>query len=69
MIGIRVLNAGAGNGVWLGSAQCRDLGGKADVCELILREIGTLFGGMDYAGAAQRIRRVENGGVNQRRLR
>ena len=27
--------------------------------ELTLREIGTLFGGMDYAAVAQRIRRVE----------
>jgi hypothetical protein len=26
----------------------------------VLREIGTLFGGRDYAIAAQRIRRVEN---------
>jgi len=29
------------------------------LCELTLREIGALFGGMDYAAVAQRIRRVE----------
>lgn len=28
-------------------------------CDLTLREIGTLFGGMDYAAVAQRIRRIE----------
>ena len=28
-------------------------------CELTLREIGVLFGGMDYAAVAQRIRRIE----------
>jgi len=36
---------------------------------LTLREIGTLFGGMDYAAAAQRIRRVEAGLVNPGKLR
>ena len=29
------------------------------LCELTLREIGALFGGMDYAAVAQRIRRIE----------
>jgi REP-associated tyrosine transposase len=29
------------------------------LCELTLREIGAIFGGMDYAAVAQRIRRLE----------
>ena len=37
--------------------------------ELTLREIGTLFGGMDYAAVAQRIRRVEAGAASQARLK
>jgi REP element-mobilizing transposase RayT len=38
------------------------------VSELTLREIGTLFGGMDYAAVAQRIRRVESDEENQTAL-
>lgn len=39
------------------------------LCDLTLREIGTMFGGMDYAAVAQRIRRLENNQSLQRDLK
>jgi putative transposase len=39
------------------------------VCELTLRDIGTIFGGMDYAAVAQRVRRIERDNTVQRDLK
>jgi chromosomal replication initiation ATPase DnaA len=39
------------------------------LCDLTLREIGTIFGGMDYAAVAQRIRRLERNKSLQSDLR
>jgi putative transposase len=39
------------------------------LCELTLREIGTIFGGMDYAAVAQRIRRIDRDKAMQEKLR
>ena len=39
------------------------------LCELTLREIGTIFGGMDYAAVAQRIRRIDRDEAMQRKLK
>jgi putative transposase len=39
------------------------------LCELTLREIGTIFGGMDYAAVAQRIRRIDQDKALQRKLK
>ena len=39
------------------------------LCELTLREIGSMFGGMDYAAVAQRIRRIEHDQPMQKTLK
>jgi REP element-mobilizing transposase RayT len=39
------------------------------LCELTLREIGSIFGGMDYAAVAQRIRRIEHDQPMQKTLK
>lgn len=39
------------------------------LCELTLREIGALFGGMDYAAVAQRIRRIEQDDTSRKERR
>ena len=39
------------------------------VCELTLRDIGTIFGGMDYAAVAQRVRRIDRDDTVQRDLK
>lgn len=39
------------------------------LCELTLREIGTIFGGIDYAAVAQRIRRIDRDRNIQRKLK
>jgi putative transposase len=39
------------------------------LCELTLREIGVIFGGMDYAAVAQRIRRIERDDAIRKHLR
>ncbi|SRR6266567_204578 len=38
-------------------------------CDCTLREIGALFGGLDYAAVAQRIKRVTQRGATRNRLR
>ncbi len=38
------------------------------LCELSLREVGALFGGMDYAAVAQRLRRLERKHAIQKQL-
>jgi REP element-mobilizing transposase RayT len=38
-------------------------------CELTLRDIGTIFGGIDYAAVAQRVRRVDQNEMVQRDLK
>jgi chromosomal replication initiation ATPase DnaA len=42
---------------------------EAIICDLILREIGTIFGGMDYAAVAQGIRRIDRDKAMQRKLK
>jgi putative transposase len=39
------------------------------LCELTLREIGAIFGGMDYAAVAQRIRRLDQNPVVRKSLK
>jgi chromosomal replication initiation ATPase DnaA len=36
------------------------------LCELTLRETGLLFGGMDYAAVAQRIRRIKQANATRK---
>jgi chromosomal replication initiation ATPase DnaA len=38
------------------------------ICQLTLRDIGTIFGGMDYAAVAQRVRRVDRDDTVRRDL-